>query len=319
MDHKYILRPSLVGDITNNYVLEELNLQKLGENWSDIVVDAEAIFGKRRESTKIPKSMSQGKSTVSMTIEFWLSPSVASENYPNNAWLSSLVASLENSFANTQGASGPGVVNVNITGTYQTISHFSEPSLGSMQFVLTSMACETDGFEPTLTFKGPRGELDEWLYGSIGVMLVDDDLMQASIRGAAYPYNRFLPFTVVQDDWAVGDYTFAHEIGHIMGGSHPTENNPNFVEGYGFENFPSWQTMMGGYDACIGQPGAPFCPYPRQQFWSNPNKVFQGQATGVNGSSDMRDVLNVTLPEVADWWRQRSGEPDWAIPQACFP
>ena len=310
---KFVLRPSLSDATETLYVLEELNIEKFGEGWSDRIVNAVTSESAKRNHTGPNSSTKTAYSSVNVSI--FLSPEVALENAPVNAWVATLFASVNQSFVSTQSPRDAGVrAEISSSSSWQTLTAFSEPSLGSMTFVLNSIACES---APGLS--GIRVAMDSAPEASIGVMIVDDDLMQSTIRGAAFFYNEILPFAVVQDDWAIGDYTLAHEMGHIFGGAHPSSTNSVFAEGHGLDNHPDWQTVMGAYDSCnVFDPGYPFCAYPRQNFWSNPGKVFQGDPAGAAGSSNMRVVLNATLPLVETWWQSRASNSDWVnLPPGC--
>jgi hypothetical protein len=65
-------------------------------------------------------------------------------------------------------------------------------------------------------------------------------------------------------------YSFAHELGHLLGARHDRQTDPElspFKWAHGYTNAPKWRTLM-AYDTCGG------CP--RVLYWSNPT-VFQGE------------------------------------------
>lgn len=81
-------------------------------------------------------------------------------------------------------------------------------------------------------------------------------------------------FCVVNTDCDVSYYSFAHEIGHLLGcrhdPSHDSSTTP-FVYGHGYVH-PSntWRTIMAyGPSTCQ-----------RVQYWSNPNVLYNGTPTG---------------------------------------
>jgi hypothetical protein len=87
-------------------------------------------------------------------------------------------------------------------------------------------------------------------------------------------------FAVVEWDYATGNHTFAHEVGHLAGARH--DNDPNttpYPYGHGYRpSGQSWRTIM-----ATGNPGSsPF----RINYWSNPDKVFGGTAMGTTSIND---------------------------------
>lgn len=120
-------------------------------------------------------------------------------------------------------------------------------------------------------------------------------------------------FAVVQrDNCATGNFSFGHELGHLMGARHDWDadstNNSPFAFNHGFvRRNPSntttnpWRTIMG----VRGNSGTV-----RIQFWSNPNINFAGDPMGVaTGSRPANNArtLNETAATVANF---RCGSPE---------
>jgi peptidyl-Asp metalloendopeptidase len=100
-------------------------------------------------------------------------------------------------------------------------------------------------------------------------------------------------FAAVYYNCATGYYSFAHELGHLMGARHDPANDPSttpFAHGHGFQNGTSWRTIM-AYN-CVTS-----CN--RLQYWSNPNVVYEGSLMGTVPTHDNARVLNATAPTIA--------------------
>lgn len=96
-------------------------------------------------------------------------------------------------------------------------------------------------------------------------------------------------------DCITGYYSFAHEIGHLQSARHDPANDPStspysYGHGYQYTGTPSWRTIM-AYNCPAG------CP--RLNYWSNPNKLYNGVPMGTTTKSDNARVLNLTRGTVA--------------------
>lgn len=89
---------------------------------------------------------------------------------------------------------------------------------------------------------------------------------------------------------AVDNLTFPHEIGHLLGARHNTDNvNTPFAEGHGFKDGNNgFRTIMGIFTSSNDETV-------RVPYWSNPDVLFNGHPTGVAGTSDNEQVLNATI------------------------
>ena len=96
-------------------------------------------------------------------------------------------------------------------------------------------------------------------------------------------------FCVVNSYCDILDYTFAHEIGHLIGCRHDPSEDPNttpFAYGHGYVN-PSktWRTIMAyepeGIDNCL-----------KLLYWSNPNVTHDGEPMGTTATHDNARVWN---------------------------
>ncbi|MDG5768277.1 zinc-dependent metalloprotease [Balneolales bacterium ANBcel1] len=91
-------------------------------------------------------------------------------------------------------------------------------------------------------------------------------------------------FAISRNDCSVGNYTFAHEIGHLIGGRHDSDpaSSPR-AYAHGYRNNPAyWRTVMAVYDDFVN----------RIPYWSNPNKTYGGVAMGTTHWNDNARVWN---------------------------
>ncbi|MEQ1644598.1 MAG: M12 family metallo-peptidase [Pyrinomonadaceae bacterium] len=99
-------------------------------------------------------------------------------------------------------------------------------------------------------------------------------------------------FTVTARTCAVGNLSFAHELGHNMGSQHNPENGSGPTYPYGFGHYVngSYRTVMSYVDPCTNG-----CT--RVAYFSNPNVIFNGVPTGIiNARDNARSIDNT-----ADW------------------
>lgn len=96
-------------------------------------------------------------------------------------------------------------------------------------------------------------------------------------------------------DCITGYYSFGHEIGHLQSARHDINTDGTlspYAYGHGFRKTtsPSWRTIM-AYNCPAG------CP--RLNYWSNPNKLYNGVPMGNTTRADNTRVLNNTRGTVA--------------------
>ena len=104
--------------------------------------------------------------------------------------------------------------------------------------------------------------------------------------------NQNNAFTVTARTCAVGNLSFAHELGHNMGSQHNPENGSGPTYPYAFGHYVngSYRTVMSYVDPCTN--GCTRVPY-----FSNPNVIFNGAPTGI---PDARDNAR-SIDNTADW------------------
>jgi peptidyl-Asp metalloendopeptidase len=134
------------------------------------------------------------------------------------------------------------------------------------------------------------------------VLMVDNGLFcgQSWLMTSPQPSFAASAFSLVNWDCATGNYSFAHELGHLMGSHHDWNTTSEigcftYSKGYQAPN-RSFRTIM-AYDC----PGG--CP--RINHWSNPDILYNGQPTGVyylgSNPADNRRSINSTTPVVIKW------------------
>ncbi len=99
-------------------------------------------------------------------------------------------------------------------------------------------------------------------------------------------------FTVTARTCAIGNLSFAHELGHNMGSQHNPENGSGPTYPYGFGHYVngSYRTVMSYADPCTNG-----CT--RVAYFANPNVIFNGVPTGIpNARENARSIDNT-----ADW------------------
>lgn len=141
-------------------------------------------------------------------------------------------------------------------------------------------------------------------YADIAFLLVQEDAtavdypVYGRIGGIAYISNPANPFALSTDDYALGDLTALHEIGHILGGRHENDGAGGIAHGFVSPD-DTWMTIMGGYIAC------PFTGLPatcvRLARWSNPDQLCMGIPCGTPGYADMESHLESSMPTVSGW------------------
>ncbi|MEO8042193.1 MAG: M12 family metallo-peptidase [Acidobacteriota bacterium] len=106
--------------------------------------------------------------------------------------------------------------------------------------------------------------------------------------------NQNNAFTVTARSCAVGNLSFAHELGHNMGSQHNPENGsgPTFPYGFGHYVNGSYRTVMSYVDPCTSG-----CT--RVAYFSNPNVIFNNAPTGINNARDNARSINNTGDTIA--------------------
>ncbi len=103
-------------------------------------------------------------------------------------------------------------------------------------------------------------------------------------------------FTATARSCAVGNLTFAHELGHNMGSTHNPENggSPSYSFGFGHYVNGSYRTVMSYSNPCTSG-----CT--RRAYFSNPEIYFAGSATGIDNARDNARSINLTADPISNY------------------
>lgn len=114
--------------------------------------------------------------------------------------------------------------------------------------------------------------------------------------GLAYVNStKELAFSIVS--CPTGNYTFAHEMGHNFGLNHYSDVPAGrYGDGFGYQQSwysPFWRTTM-AYDC------KPACP--RVNYWSNPERTYNGLPMGIAGIHNSVRVINLRREVLANFY-----------------
>lgn len=102
-------------------------------------------------------------------------------------------------------------------------------------------------------------------------------------------------FGAVAASCALGNYTFAHELGHLYGCRHDITSDPGTspkAYAHGYCSSLGWRTIMS-----YSRPGCGT----RLQYWSNPDMSYGGVPMGTHAYENNARVLNEAAPATANY------------------
>ncbi len=116
------------------------------------------------------------------------------------------------------------------------------------------------------------------------------------LMGAVSTGSQNNGFTFTARSCAVGNLSFAHELGHNMGSTHNPENGSSASYPYGYGHYinGSYRTVMSYVDQCTSG-----CT--RHPYFSNPSTVFNNAPTGIDNQRDNARSMENTADFIANY------------------
>jgi len=121
-----------------------------------------------------------------------------------------------------------------------------------------------------------------------------------SVCGIGYlvgtPTGSESAYSVTARNCAVGNLSFAHEMGHNMGSHHNPENGGTAIYPYAYGHYVNgvFRTVMSYVDPCPNG-----CT--RRPYFSNPGVMFNGYPTGIEDARDNVRSMNNTADTMANY------------------
>ncbi|HEX2642846.1 MAG TPA: M12 family metallo-peptidase [Thermoanaerobaculia bacterium] len=239
--------------------------------------------GLRTIRMKTPRTQAGAKANTAIRVQVNYTPQVAALVANINGLIDLAVAETNQGYVNS---------GVAIDSVLASSAQTSYTESGNFSTDLARYRTTNDGFMDEIHGTRDSSTAD------VNVLLINN----ASACGLASSIGSTAAtaFVAVYWDCATGYYSFAHEIGHLQSARHDPKNDPTttpYAWGHGFQYTANkrnpWRTIM-AYD-CSGTG----CP--RLNYWSNPNKLYNGVAMGTATKNDNARVLNATAAAVASF------------------
>ncbi|MGD8778192.1 MAG: M12 family metallo-peptidase, partial [Ignavibacteria bacterium] len=265
-DQLYKIEP--LGDGLHAFI--EIDPSKILNESPPIEINEEQNNNKQNKVNKI-------KSTTSAVIDVLVAYTTAAKNASGN--ISSLIQ-LAVAEANQSYENGDVSVRINLVYSYEV----SYTESGVMATDLINFRGTSDGeMDEVHTYRNQYG-------ADVCVLIVSSG--NSCGRSYQTPTSSYA-FAVVKYSCATGNYTFAHEIGHIQNCRHDICNDPAGSYNHGYEYCSgNWRTIMAYDTSCCTNHTT------RLQYWSNPDITYNGVAMGTVQDEDNARMLDYYSPTV---------------------
>ena len=246
----------------------------------------------QQELSEAPRSMDQTRPTSMITSTGNVRVLFLYANNVTNA--SAQAANIVTAFNNSLSLSAVAANNyLTIAGVQQVEDSFNGQSRLAILYAMGNRAAPFTGIDTAMANTA----------ADIAFLLVQEDPTASDqpgygrVGGVAFTFEQNNPFALSTDDYALGDLTALHEIGHVFGGRH--ENFGTGIARPLVAADDTWMTVMGGYIDCPFNGLSATCV--RLNRWSNPDQTHQGIPLGVAGERDMESHLESSMPAVSGW------------------
>lgn len=243
------------------------------EDWNPMPDTTQTNQSKSGEQIESEKNGLAKTTTSTPVIDILVAytPAVAAHSGNITSLVNACIQSTNESFANSNMTS-----NVQVALTQAVQVSYTES--GDVVTDKDRLLATNDGYMDNIF------ALRDQYHADLVVLLVDFDNGGLAGVAAGIGVGASSAYAVVVDNYAVGNYTFAHEIGHLIGARH--DNDPNdspraYAHGYRY-NPAYWRTIMAVYDDVVL----------RINYWSSPLNTYGGVAMGTTNWNDARRVWN---------------------------
>ena len=177
--------------------------------------------------------------------------------------------------------------NVNATVNSVHVAQVSYPEGQSTSSAVNALVGRTDG-----QMDGVHALRNQ--YGADVVVLIAETFLSGQfgrVQDGAIPANSSNAFAVVRRDAAVPDFSYAHEVGHLLGGRHNNDPDQSIPYSHAYRYDPGdWRTILAQRSGT---------PTNRINYWSNPDVTFGGVAMGTASQNDVARVWDERASTVA--------------------
>jgi len=158
----------------------------------------------------------------------------------------------------------------------------------------TSASTDLSNLRNDVTVQGLRNSANADLVAMVGEIAGACGV--GYLMGSNPAGNPSAGYTVTARSCAVGNLSFAHELGHNMGSQHNPENGSGATYPYGYGHYVNgvFRTVMSYSNPCANG-----CT--RRPYFSNPGITYQDFPTGIDNTRDNVRAINNTADAIANY------------------